>query len=105
VDLGLVEGSRELLGGQDVGEVHQRAQGRGHADAVVAGGVGVGGAVDVDAPVPAVPAGGHVGNGAPARQDLPQRADRAMTERGVRTAASTAAIALASGDRGRCPTA
>jgi hypothetical protein len=49
LDLGLVEGSRELFGGEDVGEVDERAERRGHADAVVGGGVRVGGAVDVDA--------------------------------------------------------
>jgi hypothetical protein len=48
LDLGLVEGSRELLGGQDVGEVDERARGAGDADAVVSGGVHVAGAVDVD---------------------------------------------------------
>jgi hypothetical protein len=42
LDLGFVEGSRELLGGQDVGEVDERAGRGGDADAVVGGCVGVG---------------------------------------------------------------
>jgi hypothetical protein len=51
LDLGLVEGSGEVFGGEDVGEVDERA-GRGrHADPVVRGGVGLGGAVDLDARV------------------------------------------------------
>ena len=42
MDLGLVEGSGELPGGQDVGEVDERARGGGDADAVVGGRVGAG---------------------------------------------------------------
>jgi hypothetical protein len=49
LDLGLVDGSGELLGGEDVGEVDERAGGSRDADAVVGGGLGVTGAVDVDA--------------------------------------------------------
>ena len=48
-DLGLVEGPGELGGVEDVGEVDEGAKGSGHGDPVVGGGVGVAGAVDVDA--------------------------------------------------------
>ena len=49
MDLGFVEGSDELLGVEDVGEVDERAGRRRHGDAVVGGGVSGGGAVDLDA--------------------------------------------------------
>ena len=86
LDLGLVDGSGELLGGQDVGEVDERARRCRDWDAVVGGGVDVGGAVDVDAGVAAVAGRGHVGCRRPARNDPPQRRRGLMTERRVGTA-------------------
>jgi hypothetical protein len=47
--LGFVGGSGELLGVEDVGEVDERAGRCGARDAVVGGGVGLFGTVDVDA--------------------------------------------------------
>jgi hypothetical protein len=57
---------------EDVGEVDERAERRGDADAVVGGGFGVGGAVDVDAGPIALARRGYVGRRRPARDDLPQ---------------------------------
>jgi hypothetical protein len=48
LNVGFVEGAGEVVGGQDVGEVEERAGWGGDADAVVGGGVGVAGAVDTD---------------------------------------------------------
>ena len=70
-DLGLVECSGELVGGQDVGEVDEGAKGSGHADPVVGGGVGVAGAVDVDAGVGALGRRGHLDRRVPPREDPP----------------------------------
>ena len=86
LDLGLVDGSGELLGGQDVGEVDERPGGGGDADAVVGGRLGVGGAVDVDAGMAALGRRGHLCRCVPAREDPPQRAGRAVTQRRVGTA-------------------
>ena len=71
MDLGLVDGPGELLGVQDVGEVDEGAGRRGDADAVVGGGVGVGGAVDVDAGAVAFARCGDVRRRRPVRDDLP----------------------------------
>jgi hypothetical protein len=46
--LGLVDGSRELLGGQDVGEVDEGAGAGGDPDPVVDGALDPAGAVDTD---------------------------------------------------------
>jgi hypothetical protein len=83
VDLGLVEGSRELLRGEDVGEVDERPERRGDADAVVGGGVDVAGAVHVDALEAMLGGGCHLARGGPARDDLPERCGGAVTQRRV----------------------
>ena len=83
LDEGFVEGSGELLGGEDVGEVDERAERRGDADPVVGGGVGGGGAVDVDAAVAALGRRRHFGRGGPTQEDPPQRRGRPVTQRGV----------------------
>jgi hypothetical protein len=85
LDLGLVDGPRELSWAEDVGEVDERAGGGGDADAVVGRGVGVGGAVDVDAGVAAVGGCRHLGWSAPLRQDPPQRGGGPVTQRRIRT--------------------
>ena len=86
MDLGLVEGACELLGVQDVGEVHEGA-GRGRdADAVVGGGVGVAGAVRADALVPALCRRRHFDRRLPPREDPPKRRRRPVAQRGVGTA-------------------
>ncbi len=86
MDLGFVEGSGELVGVQDVGEVDEGAGGGGDGDAVVGGGVDVAGAVDVDAGVSALAGRGDVGRRRPALEDPPQRPSRPVTERGVGSA-------------------
>jgi hypothetical protein len=49
----------------------------------VGGGFGVARAVDVDAVLPPIAAGAHVGRRAPAGEDLPERAGRLVAQRGV----------------------
>ena len=86
MDLGLVEGSGEGFVGEDVGEVDERAGRRGDADAVVRGGVGVGGAVDVDGGVATVAGCGDVRRRWPPGDDPPQRCGRSVAQGGVGTA-------------------
>ena len=83
LDLGFVEGSRELLGGEDVGEVDERAGGGGDADAVVGGGVWVGRAVDVDAGAAVLGRCRHFGQRGPPGHDPPQRRGGAVAQHRV----------------------
>ena len=101
LDLGLVEGSGESFRGEDVGEVDERAERGGDADAVVDGGVWVGGAVDED-PLSRCLVGAVTSVGVGQRGTIRHSA---AAERWLSTAsgpqASTAAIAVASGEGGR----
>jgi hypothetical protein len=82
-DLGLVEGPGELPGVQDVGEVDERTGRGGYADPVVAGGVGVAEAVEVDGGMSALARRGDVGRRRPARDDPPQRRSGLVAQCGV----------------------
>jgi hypothetical protein len=74
------------FGREDVGEVDERASRGGDADAVVDGGLGVRGAVDVDAGAAVLARRRHLRCCWPAGDDPPQRRRGAVAEHRVRAA-------------------
>jgi hypothetical protein len=86
LDLGLVEGSGQLSGREDVGEVDERAGRGGDAHPVVDGGVLVAGAVDEDLLEPMLGRRGHLRRCVPARNDPPQCRRRTMAQDRIRAA-------------------